>query len=108
MADVTVGLFVRLEAADGQAQAVADFLVNARDLVNQEPGTTVWYALRFGPTTFGIFDAFDSEESRQAHLNGAVAMGLADHAHLFATPPSIEPVGVLASKHAPPAHSAAR
>jgi quinol monooxygenase YgiN len=98
MADVTVGLFVRLEAADGQAQAVADFLVNARDLVNQEPGTTVWYALRFGPTTFGIFDGFDSEESREAHLNGPVALGLADHADLFATPPSIERVDVLTGK----------
>jgi quinol monooxygenase YgiN len=98
MADVSVALFVRLEAADGQADALAEFLRNAKALVAQEPGTTVWYALRFGPTTFGIFDAFESEDGRQAHLNGAVAQGLGEHAELFAAPPSIEQVDVLASK----------
>jgi hypothetical protein len=77
---------------------VAQFLRNAKVLVDQEPGTTVWYALRFGPTTFGIFDAFESPDGRQAHLNGPVAEGLADHADLFATPPSIEQADVLASK----------
>jgi quinol monooxygenase YgiN len=98
MADVTVGLFVRLEAADGKAEDLATFLGNARDLVLQEEGTVVWYAIRFGPTTFGIFDAFAGEDGRQAHLGGAVAQGLADHPELFATPPAIEQVDVLASK----------
>jgi quinol monooxygenase YgiN len=98
MADVSVALFVRLEAADGQADALAELLRNAKTLVDQEPGTTVWYALRFGPTTFGIFDAFASEDGRRAHLDGAVAQGLADHPELFATPPAIEQVDVLASK----------
>jgi quinol monooxygenase YgiN len=95
---VTVGLYVRLEAAQGKEREVADFLVNARTLAEQEPGTTVWYALRFGPTTFGIFDAFEDEGGRDAHLRGSVAQGLQDHADLFASGPSIEPVDVLASK----------
>jgi quinol monooxygenase YgiN len=95
---VSVGLFVRLEAASGREQDVQTFLRNGLDLVLQEPGTTVWYALRLGPSTFGIFDAFDDEAGREAHLNGAVAEGLAENADLFAEPPAIEQVDVLASK----------
>jgi len=95
---VSVGLFVRLEAASGREEEVATFLRNAQELVQQEPGTTVWYALRFGPSTFGIFDAFEDESGREEHLNGAVAQGLGEHADLFAEQPAIEQVDVLASK----------
>lgn len=95
---VKVGLFVRLEAASGKEEAVADFLRQGQALVEAEPGTTVWYAVRMGPTTFGIFDAFEDEAGRDAHLNGAVAQGLGDNAELFAEAPSIEQVEVLASK----------
>jgi quinol monooxygenase YgiN len=95
---VAVGLYVRLEAAASKEAALADFLRGAQALVEQEPGTTVWYALQLGPSTFGIFDAFEDDGGRQAHLNGQVAQGLADNAELFAQPPSIEQVDVLASK----------
>lgn len=95
---VAVGLFVRLEAASGREAELAEFLRSAQALVEQEPDTTVWYALQFGPSTFGIFDAFEGEDGRQAHLNGPVAQGLADNPDLFAQPPSIEPVDVLAAK----------
>jgi quinol monooxygenase YgiN len=95
---VRVGLFVRLEAAAGREAEVATFLRNGLDLVQQEPGTTVWYALQLGPSTFGIFDAFEEESGREAHLNGAVAQGLSDNADLFLIPPAIEQVDVLAAK----------
>jgi quinol monooxygenase YgiN len=95
---VSVGLFVRLEAAPGRESDLADFLRGAEALVREEAGTTVWYALQFGPSTFGIFDAFEGEPGREAHLNGQVAQGLGEHADLFAQPPSIEQVDVLASK----------
>jgi quinol monooxygenase YgiN len=95
---VTVGLFVRLEAASGREADLATFLRNGLDLVQQEPGTTVWYALQLGPSTFGIFDAFEDEDGREAHLNGAVAQGLSENADLFAEPPAIEQVDVLAAK----------
>jgi len=95
---VTKGLYVRLEAAKGRERDLQALLSGARELVEQEPGTTVWYALRFGPATFGIFDAFEDEGGREAHLNGAVAQALGEHAELFATPPSIEPVDVIAAK----------
>jgi quinol monooxygenase YgiN len=95
---VRVGLFVRLEAASGREEDLAGFLEQGRALVEEEPGTTVWYALRFGPSTFGIFDAFEDEDGRQAHLNGKVAQGLQQNADLFASPPAIEQVDVIASK----------
>ena len=95
---VKLGLFVRLEVAAGKESALADFLAAGQALVEQEPGTTVWYAFQMGPSTFGIFDAFEDEDGRQAHLNGAVAQGLSDNADLFAEPPSIEQVDVLATK----------
>jgi quinol monooxygenase YgiN len=95
---VKVGLFVRLEAASGKEDELAQFLTGAQSLVEQEPGTTVWYAIRFDDSTFGIFDAFEDEDGRGAHLNGAVAQALGEHPELFASPPNIEQVDVLASK----------
>jgi hypothetical protein len=95
---VRVGLFVRLEAASGREADVATFLRNGLDLVQLEPETTVWYALQLGPSTFGIFDAFEDESGREAHLNGAVAQGLIENADLFAEPPAIGQVDVLAAK----------
>jgi quinol monooxygenase YgiN len=94
---VKVGLYVRLEAAEGKADAVADFLRSAQSLVEQEPDTLVWYALQLGPSTFAILDAFEDDGGRQAHLNGAVAQGLGDNADLFAGPPEIHEIDVLAS-----------
>ena len=92
-------LYVRLEAKPGKEQEVADFLIDALPLVNQEPETTAWFALKMGPSTFGIFDAFPSEAGRDAHLSGEVAKALmAKAADLFAKPPQINKVDVLADK----------
>jgi quinol monooxygenase YgiN len=92
-------LYVQLEAKPGKEQEVADFLVSALPLVNQEPETTAWFALRMGPNVFGIFDAFPNEAGRDAHLNGEVAKALmAKASDLFAKPPEIHKVDVLADK----------
>ncbi len=92
-------LYVQLEAKPGKEQAVADFLVSALPLVNQEPETTAWFALRMGPSVFGIFDAFPSEAGRDAHLNGEVAKQLmAKASDLFAKAPEIHKIDVLADK----------
>lgn len=96
---VKVALFVRLEAKPGKEKDVEDFLRAGLPLVQEEPATTAWFGLRLGPSTFGIFDAFPDEEGRQAHLSGKVAAALmAKAGELFATPPSIEKVDVLAAK----------
>ena len=96
---VKTGLFVRLEAKAGKEAEVEEFLNGGLDLVNDEPETTVWFALKFDDSTFGIFDAFEGESGRDAHLNGKVAAALMAKAdELFASPPKIEKVDVLAAK----------
>ena len=96
---VTVALFVRLEAKAGKEADVANFLRGSLSIVQEEPGTTTWFALRLGPSTFGIFDAFPDDSGRQAHLSGRVAAALVARASdLFVQPPVIEKAEVLAAK----------
>jgi quinol monooxygenase YgiN len=96
---LTVGLFVRLEAKPGKAEDVAAFLMQGLQMANQETTTPLWFALRLGPTTFAIFDSFDGESGRQAHLNGPIAKALmANASTLLATPPVIEQADVLGVK----------
>src|SRR2546423_13328493 len=96
---VTVALYVRLEAKPGKEAEVESFLNSGLALVQEESETTAWFAIRMGPSTFGIFDAFPSEAGRQAHLKGKVAAALMEKASdLLAQPPDIKKVGVLAAK----------
>jgi len=96
---VTVALFVRLEAKPGKEAEVESFLKSGLAIVQEEPDTTAWFAIRMGQSTFGIFDAFPGESGRQAHLNGKVAAALmAKASDLLAKPPAIEKVDVLAAK----------
>jgi len=96
---VTVGVLARLEAKPGKEEEVASFLEGALPLAEQEPATIAWFALRLGPTTFGICDAFPDEEGRQAHLSGPIAAALMERAdELLAQPPTLEMTDVLASK----------
>lgn len=96
---VTLALLVRLEAKPGKEAEVESFLRGGLSVVQEEPATTVWFAIRLGPSTFGIFDAFPDEMGRQAHLTGRVAAALnAKASELFARPPTIEKLDVLAAK----------
>jgi quinol monooxygenase YgiN len=96
---VSVALLVRLEAKPGKEHEVEAFLRGGLSLVQAEPATTTWFALRLGPTTFGIFDAFQDEAGRQAHLAGRVAAALMTQAPtLLSQPPVIDKVDVLAAK----------
>jgi quinol monooxygenase YgiN len=94
-----VGLFVRLEAKAGREEDVENLLMQALQMVDEEPQTTVWFSFRLGPTTFGIFDTFPDDSGRQAHLQGAVAAALKEKGpELLAEDPSIEPLDILAAK----------
>jgi quinol monooxygenase YgiN len=100
---VTVGLLVRLLAKPGKEAEVTSFLEGGLALVNQEPATVAWFAIRLGPSEFGIFDAFPDDAGRQAHLQahlgGQVAAALMAQApELLAQAPVIEPVDVIAAK----------
>ncbi|TWI59997.1 putative quinol monooxygenase [Halalkalibacter nanhaiisediminis] len=96
---VNVGLYVRLEAKPGKEGEIESFLRGSLPVVQAEEETVAWFALRLGPTTYGIFDAFPDDEGRQAHLAGLVAEELMNNApDLFSQPPTIENVDILAVK----------
>lgn len=94
-----LALLVRLEAKAGKEDEVAAFLAKGLELANQEKTTPLWFALRLGPSTFGVFDSFTDEAGRQNHLNGPIAKALMANApNLLVSPPSIERVEVLGAK----------
>jgi quinol monooxygenase YgiN len=96
---VKVALYVKLVAKTGKEQDVENFLKSGLAIVQEEPATIAWFAIKMGPSTFGIFDAFPDEAGRQAHLSGRVAAALMANApDLLAEPPKIEKVDVLAAK----------
>jgi len=96
---VNLGLLVRLEAKSGKDAEVEEFLKSALPMVRQEAGTTAWFAIRFGRSEYGIFDVFPDEAGREAHLTGPVAKALMEQAdELFAEPPRIQKLNVLADK----------
>lgn len=96
---VTVGVLARLEAKPGKEREVASFLEGALPLAQQEAATSAWFAIRLGPSTFGIFDVFPNETGRKAHLEGPIAAALLQNAdELLSEAPTIEQVDVLASK----------
>jgi len=96
---VRFALFARLQAKPGKEEEVATFLKGALPLAQAESRTTVWFALRFSKSEFGIFDAFPDEAGRTAHLEGPIAKALmAKAGELLAKPPSIEQVDVAAAK----------
>ena len=94
---VKFALLVRLEAKAGKEKELADFLKSALPLVQEEPGTVHWFGLQIGASTFGIFDTFETDEDRKAHLGGKVAAALMAKApELLAAQPVIEQVELLA------------
>jgi quinol monooxygenase YgiN len=96
---VKLAILVRVEAKPGKEQTVADFLAGALALAQAEPETVSWYALQLGPSTFGVFDTFETEAARQLHLSGDIAKALMANAEaLFSVPPVIEMVDLLAVK----------
>jgi quinol monooxygenase YgiN len=96
---VKYAILARVEAKPGKEDAVEQFLKSALPLAEDEKDTISWYALKIGPSTFGIFDTFNEEAGREAHLNGKIAAALMQHAdELLAKPPVIEKVELLAVK----------
>ena len=93
------GVLALVEARPGKEQEVWDFLNGGREVVLTEPGTRTWYAFRVTKNTFGIFDTFDTEEDRQAHLDGAIPAALGQHGpELLAADPDIKLIELIAVK----------
>ena len=96
---VTKSLLVKLVPKPGKETAVEEILKGGASLVSQEPFTKTWYALKFADGSYGIFDSFEGDEGRDAHLNGKVADALmANAAELFSVAPQIDKVEVIAVK----------
>jgi len=96
---VKLSLLARIEAKPGKEAEVEAFLKAGQALVEEEPGTTAWFAVQMGGGQFGIFDVFPDGDGRQAHLNGKVAAALMDNAaDLFANAPQIHQIDVVAEK----------
>ena len=92
-------ILARVEAKAGKEKEVIEFLKFSLPLAEREPGTLRWYALQIGPSTFGIFDTFETEDGRKAHLNGLIAATLMANASvLLEKDPIIEMVDLLAIK----------
>jgi quinol monooxygenase YgiN len=94
---VTVGMLIRIEAKPDNVAEVEALLKSAFEQVRDETATVVWFALRIGPTTFGVFDASVDEAGRQAHVD-ANGDALRAAAELFDGAPSVEYVDVIAAK----------
>ena len=96
---VAVGLLVTLEALPGKETDVEEFLKAGRSLVEEEPATVAWFAVKLGPTTFAIVDFFPDDTGRTAHLQGKVGQALMARAdEFFAKAPDIAQLDVVASK----------
>lgn len=94
-------LYVPLQAKPGKEKEVEDFLRSAAPVVAEEPGTITWYAIKEGPQSFAIFDTFDDEQAREAHLKGKVAAALMEKVKagdLFAKAPEIYKLEIIAQK----------
>jgi quinol monooxygenase YgiN len=96
---VTVGILALLEAKPDKAQDLAEFLKQGRELALAEPQTVTWYAFKLDDVTYGIFDTFEAEAGREAHLGGEIAKALMAAApELLAKDPDIRPVEIVAVK----------
>ena len=95
---VTKALLVRLEALPGKEAELADFLIDARSIVMEEPGTVAWFAIQFGTSTFGVYDVFPDDEARDAHLAGGVGQALGPNTGVLFSEPQIEKIDIIADK----------
>ena len=96
---IRFGLLALLKAKPGKGQELAAFLESGRAIAAAETGTVTWYAFKIDDTTNGIFDTYETEEARQAHLEGEIPRALGQVASdLLAEAPDIRAVDVIAVK----------
>ena len=92
-------LYVPMKAKPGKESEVEAFLKQGAEMAAKESGTITWFGLKEGEGRYAVFDTFDDEAGRDAHLNGEIAKALAAKAsELFSEPPQIQKIEVLATK----------
>jgi len=75
---IEIGLLATIEAKADKGDELGELLKSARDMAAEEGGTITWYAFKMSNTTYGIFDTFETEEGRQAHLSGPIVKALGE------------------------------
>ena len=96
---VRLGFLALLDAKPGKGDELAAFLESGRALAVAEEGTVTWYAFKLSDTSYGVFDTFETEDARQAHLNGQIPAALGQVGpDLLARDPDIRPIDIVAVK----------
>lgn len=94
-----LGLLATVKAKTGKENDVASFLKGAVELAKKEEKTITWYSFQIDENRFGIMDTFETEEGREAHLNGEIAKQLmANASELLSEEPKIQKIDILSSK----------
>ena len=94
-----LALYGRMKARPGKEAEVEAFLTQGATMAQAEQGTVDWFAIKEDDGAYSIFDTFDTEAAREAHLNGDIAKALmAKASELFTEPPQIHKISVLAKK----------
>ena len=92
-------IWVMLKAKPGKEADVEAFLKQGATMSHDEPQTVTWYGVKMGPGMYGVFDTFDDEAGREAHINGEIAKALMSNAsELFSNELKIEKMEILGSK----------
>lgn len=92
-------LYVPLKAKPGKEAEVEAFLKQGAEMARKEQGTIAWFALKEDDGRYAIFDTFDDEAGREAHLNGDIAKALMAKAdELLSEPPQIHKIAIIANK----------
>jgi quinol monooxygenase YgiN len=94
-----LALYAHMKAKPDKIADLEAFLKSALPLAEKEPGTITWYAFEESNGSYGIFDTFETEQARQAHLDGPIAKALmAKASELLSEPPQIHKIRLLAKK----------
>lgn len=94
-----LALYGRMKAKPGKEAEVEAFLMQGATMAQAEQGTVDWFAIKEDDGAYSIFDTFETEAARDAHLNGEIAKALmAKASELFTEPPQIHKISVLAEK----------
>ena len=94
-----LALYVRLIPKAGKEKDVEAFLKQGAEMAKNEPGTIAWYGIKEDDGAYSVFDTFEDEAGRDAHLNGEIAKALMAQAdELFSQPPKIDKITLLAEK----------
>src|ERR1700677_337969 len=95
-----LALYVELKAKPGKEADVEAFLKQGAEMAKKEPGTIHWYGFKEDKGgVYGVFDTFNDEAGREAHLNGEIAKALMASAEaLFSEAPKIHKINLIAEK----------